>query len=106
MKNRLHKIISLLLAVCMLAAVGLAFADGAPALDGVTATDAAGGDLTDMIMIEAMPTLEFKNGKATPENPGSYELVYSVTDASGETGAERATLTGTKKTREETVNGA
>ena len=35
MKNRLHKIISLLLALCMLAAAGLAFAEGAPALDGV-----------------------------------------------------------------------
>ena len=35
MKNRLHKIISLLLAVCMLATAGLAFADGAPVLDGV-----------------------------------------------------------------------
>ena len=33
MKNRLHKIISLLLAVCMLATAGLAFADGAPVLE-------------------------------------------------------------------------
>ena len=39
------------------------------ALDGVTAADAAGGDLTDMIMIESTPALDFKNGKATPENP-------------------------------------
>ena len=62
MKNRLHKIISLLLAVCMLATAGLAFADGAPVLDGVhdqsvmagtefdalegiTAQDAEGNDL-------------------------------------------------------------
>ena len=35
MRNRLHIILSLLLAVCMLAAAGPAFADGAPTLDGV-----------------------------------------------------------------------
>ena len=120
MKNRLHKIISLLLAVCMLAAAGLAFAEGAPALDGVhdqsvmagtefdalagvTATDAAGADLTDMIVIESTPALDFKNGKATPENPGDYELVYSVTDANGGTAEDYATLTVTKNTGEETV---
>lgn len=120
MKNRLHKIISLLLAVCMLAAAGLAFADGAPALDGVhdqsvmagtefdalagiTATDASGTDLTDMIVIDSTPSLDFKNGKATPENPGDYELVYTVTDANGETAEDYATLTVTKKTSEETV---
>ena len=120
MKNRLHKIISLLLAVCMLATAGLAFADGAPvldgvhdqsvmagtefdALDGITAQDAEGNDLTEMIMIEATPALNFKNGKATPENPGDYELVYTVTDANGETAEDYATLTVTKKTSEETV---
>ena len=120
MKNRLHKIISLLLAVCMLATAGLAFADGAPVLDGVhdqsvmagtefdalagiTATDASGADLTDMIVIESTPSLDFKNGKATPENPGDYELVYTVTDANGETAEDYATLTVTKKTSEETV---
>lgn len=120
MKKRLHKIISLLLAVCMLATAGLAFADGAPVLDGVhdqsvmagtefdalagvTATDASGADLTDMIVIESTPSLDFKNGKATPENPGDYELVYTVTDANGETAEDYATLTVTKKTSEETV---
>ena len=35
MRKRLHIILSLLLAVCMLAAAGLAFADGTPTLDGV-----------------------------------------------------------------------
>ena len=120
MKNRLNKIISLLLAVCMLAAAGLAFAEGVPTLEGVhdqsvmagtefdalagvTATDAAGADLTDMIVIESTPALDFKNGKATPENPGDYELVYSVTDANGATAEDYATLTVTKKTSEETV---
>ncbi len=120
MKNRLHQIISLLLAVCMLAAAGLAFAEGAPTLDGVhdqsvmagtefdalagiTATDAAGTDLTDMIVIDSTPALDFKNGKTTPENPGDYELVYTVTDGNGEIAEDYATLTVTKKTSEETV---
>ncbi len=120
MRNRLHKIISLLLALCMLSAAGLAFAEGAPkltgvhdqsvmagtefdALAGVSATDGAGNDLTDMIIIDSTPMLDFKNGKATPENPGEYELVYTVTDDNGEIAEDYATLTVTKKTSEETV---
>ena len=120
MRNRLHKIISLLLALCMLSAAGLAFAEGAPkltgvhdqsvmagtefdALAGVSATDGAGNDLTDMIVIDSTPMLDFKNGKATPENPGEYELVYTVTDDNGEIAEDYATLTVTKKTSEETV---
>ena len=102
MRNMMKGIVSLLLAVCMLALPVLSLAEGEPtldgvrdqsvmagtefdALDGVTAADAAGGDLTDMIMIESTPALDFKNGKATPENPGDYELVYSVTDNDGVT---------------------
>ena len=73
------------------------------ALAGITAADAEGNDLTDMIMIDATPALNFKNGKATPENPGDYELVYSVTDKNGVTGEDYATLTVTKKTSEEVV---
>ena len=120
MRNRLHKMISLLLALCMLSAAGLAFAEGAPkltgvhdqsvmagtefdALAGVSATDGAGNDLTDMIIIDSTPMLDFKNGKATPENPGEYELVYTVTDDNGEIAEDYATLTVTKKTSEETV---
>ena len=121
MSSTLRKILALLLVLCMAAAIPAAFAEGAePVLDGVhdqsvmagtefdalagvTAADAEGADLTDMIMIEAMPTLAFKNGKTTPENPGSYELVYSVTDKNGVTVEDYATLTVTKKTSEETV---
>ena len=73
------------------------------ALAGVTAADAEGGDLTDMIIIDSTPALDFKNGKATPENPGDYELVYSVTDKNGVTAEDYATLTVTKKTGEEVV---
>ena len=121
MKNRMRMIFALLLAVCMTALPVLVSAEGAePTLDGVhdqsvmagtefdalagvTAADAEGGDLTEMIMVESTPVLNFKNGKATPENPGDYELVYSVTDKNGVTAEDYATLTVTKKTGEETV---
>ena len=73
------------------------------ALAGVTATDAEDGDITSMITIDATPALNFKNGKATPETAGSYELVYSVTDKGGETVEAYATLTVTKQTGEATV---
>ena len=79
MRNRLHKMISLLLALCMLSAAGLAFAGGAPkltgvhdqsvmagtefdALAGVSATDGAGNDVTDMIIIDSTPMLDFNSG--------------------------------------------
>ena len=68
------------------------------ALAGVTATDAEDGDLTGKITITSMPSLDFKNGKATPESAGSYELTYSVTDAAGETAEAYATLTVTRQT--------
>ena len=119
MSKKLRTILALLLAVCMMVPA-LALADGEPTLDGVhdqavmagtefdalagvTATDAEGNDLTGMIMIESLPALNFRNGKATPENPGDYELVYSVTDKNGVTGEDYATLTVTKKTGEEVV---
>ncbi len=68
------------------------------ALAGVTATDAEDGDVTGLITVESTPMLDFKGGKATPENAGSYELVYSVTDKAGATAEAYATLTVTKKT--------
>lgn len=118
--KKLSRIFSLLLAVCLLALPVFASADGEPTIDGVhdqsvmagtefdalagiTAAGGDGGDLTGMIMVESTPTLDFKNGKATPENPGDYELVYSVTDNSGVTVEDYATLTVTKKTGEEVV---
>ena len=71
MKNKLTMILALLLAVCMLIPA-LALAEGEPILDGVrdqsvmagkefdalagiTATDAEGNDLTNMIMVESLP---------------------------------------------------
>ena len=73
------------------------------ALAGVSANDAEDGDITSKIVIDATPSLTFKNGKATPETAGSYELVYSVTDKAGETVEAYATLTVTKKTGEAVV---
>ena len=118
--KKLDRILSLLLAVCLLALPVFASADGEPTLDGVhdqsvmagtefdalagiTAAGGDGSDLTGMIMVESTPALDFKNGKATPENPGDYELVYSVTDNNGVTVEDYATLTVTKKTGEEVV---
>ena len=73
------------------------------ALSGVTAADPEDGDITGMITVESTPALDFKGGKATPENAGSYELVYSVTDKAGATAEAYATLTVTKKTGEATL---
>ena len=118
--KKVKMILALLLAVCMSVMPLLVSAEGEPVLDGVhdqsvmagtefdalagiTAADAEGGDLTDMIIIDSTPALDFKNGKATPENPGDYELVYSVTDKNGVTAEDYATLTVTKKTGEEVV---
>ncbi|MBR6380873.1 MAG: hypothetical protein IKS07_04255 [Lachnospiraceae bacterium] len=73
------------------------------ALSGISAGDAQDGDLTGMILVEATPSLNFVNGKATPENAGTYELVYSVTDQGGLTAESYATLTVTRQTGEEEV---
>ena len=73
------------------------------ALAGIAATDAEDGDITVMVNVEASPALTFKNGKATPETAGSYELVYSVTDKGGLTAEAYATLTVTKKVADEVV---
>ena len=67
-------------------------------LAGVTATDAEDGDLSAMITVESTPALSFKNGKATPEKAGNYELTYTVTDKAGQSVSEYATLVVTKKT--------
>ena len=70
---------------------------------GVSASDAEDGDLTSMIAIESTPTLTFKNGKATPEKAGNYELTYTVTDKNGESVSEYATLVVTKKTADAVI---
>ncbi|MBQ0070430.1 MAG: hypothetical protein KBS81_01000 [Spirochaetales bacterium] len=70
------------------------------ALQGVSASDKEDGDITSLIVIDSTPSLSFKNGKATPEKAGSYELVYSVTDKGGLTTEAYATLTVTRQTAE------
>ena len=61
------------------------------------------GDLTSMITVESTPVLTFKNGKATPEKAGNYELTYTVTDKNGQAVSEYATLVVTKKTADAVV---
>lgn len=73
------------------------------AFAGVTATDKEDGDVSDKIVVEAMPSLDFKNGKATPASAGSYELTYTVTDKGGATTEAYATLTVAKQTAEAIV---
>ncbi|MBO7403201.1 MAG: hypothetical protein J6U10_09455 [Lachnospiraceae bacterium] len=72
------------------------------ALEGVTAKDGDGKDITGKITVESTPKLTFLNGKATPEAAGNYELVYSV-KGDGENVEAYATLTVTKKTGEAEV---
>ena len=70
-------------------------------LAGVKATDAEDGDLTAGIVIEATPSITVNGGKAVIENPGDYELTYTVKDKGGlEAKPAYATLTVTKKTGE------
>lgn len=73
------------------------------ALAGVTASDKEDGDVTSKIVITSMPELAFQDGKATPENPGDYELTYTVTDKGGLEAKAYATLTVTRQTGEATV---
>ena len=70
------------------------------ALAGVAANDKEDGDVTSKIVITSMPSLDFKNGKATPQNPGDYELTYTVTDKGGLEAKAYATLTVTRQTGE------
>lgn len=73
------------------------------ALEGIAAQDEEDGDITSKIVVRAMPELEFKNGKVVPDNAGSYELIYSVTDKGGLVTEDYATLTVTKQTGESVV---
>ena len=73
------------------------------ALAGVSASDKEDGDVTSKIVITSLPNLDFKNGKATPANPGDYELTYTVTDKGGLEAKAYATLTVTRQTGEATV---
>ena len=122
MKN-MRKVLAMVLAVAMLlslAACGPKGENTAPqiagvkdltvqaeseidVLAGITATDAEDGDLTSMITVESTPVLTFKNGKATPEKAGNYELTYTVTDKNGQSVSEYATLVVTKKTADAVV---
>lgn len=70
------------------------------AFAGVTAADKEDGDVSSKVIVDATPSLNFQNGVATPEQAGSYELTYSVTDKGGLTTEAYATLTVTRQTGE------
>ncbi len=73
------------------------------AMEGVAASDPEDGDLTAKITVTSLPELSFSNGKATPEEPGDYELTYTVADAGGQETKAYATLTVTRTTGEAEV---
>lgn len=68
------------------------------AMDGVNANDKEDGDLTQKVVIESTPSLDFVNGKVTPDKAGTYELTYTVEDKDGNKTTEYSTLTVTKQT--------
>lgn len=68
------------------------------AMSGVKADDKEDGDITSKVSIESTPSLEFVNGKVTPDKAGDYELAYIVKDKDGNEATAYATLTVTKQT--------
>ena len=73
------------------------------ALAGVSASDKEDGDVSGKIVITSMPELSFSNGKVTVNDPGNYELTYTVTDKGGAEAKAYATLTVTRQTGEAVV---
>jgi hypothetical protein len=69
-------------------------------MEGVTASDKEDGDITNKVVIESSPALDFKNGVAVPDKAGTYEITYSVTDKGGLTTESYSTLTVTRQTNE------
>ncbi|WP_293783382.1 GH92 family glycosyl hydrolase [uncultured Aeromicrobium sp.] len=61
-------------------------------LEGVRATDANGEDLTDRITVELVGQDQQRAALVAPA-PGTYQIVYSVTDAYGTTATATTTLT-------------
>ena len=73
------------------------------ALAGVAASDKEDGDVSGKIVITSMPELSFSNGKVTVNDPGNYELTYTVTDKGGLETKAYATLTVTRQAGEAVV---
>lgn len=73
------------------------------AMQGVSASDEEDGDLTDKVKIESLPELEFNNGITKPEEAGTYELTYSVSDSQDQIAKAYSTLTVEKATEDEVL---
>lgn len=81
----------------------VAVGDSINILSGVTATDAEDGDLTSQISVSSIPAMNFANGEVSPEDQGSYEIAYTVSDKKGLQAEAYATLTVTRAVGEETL---
>ena len=125
--NNLKKVLAAVLCLAMILSLSACGGNGAPsgdntapeitgvfdqaveagtefdALAGVSASDKEDGDVSGKIVITSMPELSFSNGKVTVNDPGNYELTYSVTDKGGLETKAYATLTVTRQTGEAVV---
>ena len=125
--NNLKKVLAAVLCLAMILSLSACGGNGAPsgdntapeitgvfdqaveagtefdALAGVSASDKEDGDVSGKIVISSMPELSFSNGKVTVNDPGNYELTYTVTDKGGLETKAYATLTVTRQTGEAVV---
>ena len=125
--NNLKKVLAAVLCLAMILSLSACGGNGAPsgdntapeitgvfdqaveagtefdALAGVAASDKEDGDISGKIVITSMPDLSFSNGKVTVNDPGNYELTYTVTDKGGLETKAYATLTVTRQTGEAVV---
>ena len=125
--NNLKKVLAAVLCLAMILSLSACGGNGAPsgdntapeitgvfdqaveagtefdALAGVAASDKEDGDVSGKIVITSMPELSFSNGKVTVNDPGNYELTYTVTDKGGLETKAYATLTVTRQTGEAVV---
>ena len=73
------------------------------ALAGVSAMDAVDGDVTNKIVVTTDPVTTVTNGKFIPDQVGTYEVTYAVTDNAGNTANAWTELNVTKALSQRTV---